>query len=79
MQWGQSWTRWFASPHPCGGRDLVFLVALTSIGTSIDGAGGGGFGVTRRGEAEGNLTTDIGEGRTETVLAGLEGMERDTD
>jgi len=41
--------------------------------------GGGGFGVTRRGGAGGNLTTDIGEGRTETVLAGPEGVERDTD
>jgi len=50
-----------------------------SIGTPIDGAGGGGFGVTRRGGAGGNLTTDIGGGQTETVLAGLEGVECDMD
>jgi len=50
-----------------------------SIGTSIDGAGGGGFRVTRRSRAGGNLTTDIGGGRAETVLVGPEGVERDTD
>jgi len=51
----------------------------TSIGTPIDGAGGGGFGVTRRGRAEGNLTTDIEVGRAETVLVGAEGVEYDTN
>jgi len=50
-----------------------------SIGTPIDGAGGRGFGVTRRGRAGGNLTTDIGGGRAETVLVGAEGVECDTD
>jgi len=50
-----------------------------SIGTPIDGVGGGGFGVTGRGGAGGNLTTDIGGGRTEMVLAGPEGVECDTD
>jgi len=39
--------------------------------------GGGGFGVTGRGRAEGNLTTDIGGGWAETVLAGAEGVKRD--
>jgi len=52
---------------------------LTSIGTPIDGVGGRGFGVTGRDGAGGNLTTDIEGGRTEAVLAGLEGVERDTD
>ena len=50
-----------------------------SIGTSVDGVGGGGFGVTGGGGAGGNLTTDIGGGRTGTVLAGPEGVERDAD
>jgi len=50
-----------------------------SIGTPIDGVGGVGFGVTERGRAGGNLTTDIGRGRAETVLVGPEGVERDTD
>jgi len=50
-----------------------------SIGTPIDGVGGGGFGVTGRGGAGGNLTTDIGGGRMEMVLAGPEGVECDTD
>jgi len=47
-----------------------------SIGMPIDRAGGGGFGVTGRGGAGGNLTTDIGGDRMEMVLAGLEGVER---
>jgi len=51
----------------------------TSIETPIDGAGGEGFGVTRRGGAGDNLTTDIGEGRRETVLVSAEGVERDID
>jgi len=50
-----------------------------SIGTPIDGVGGGGFGVTGRGGAGGNLTMDIGGGQAETVLVGPEGVERDTD
>ena len=52
---------------------------LTSIGIPIDGAGGGGFGVTGRGRMGGNLTTDKGKGRAETVLDSVEGAERDTD
>jgi len=50
-----------------------------SIGIPIDGVGSGGFGVTGRGGAGGNLTTDIGGGRVETVLAGPEGVEHDMD
>jgi len=50
-----------------------------SIGISIDGAGGGGFGVTGRGRTGGSLATDKGEGRVEMVLGGAEGAERDTD
>jgi len=49
------------------------------IGTPIDGAGSGGFRVTGRGRARGNLTTDIRGGQAETVLDGLEGVERDMD
>jgi len=51
----------------------------TSIGTPIDRAGSKDFGVTRRGGAEDNLTTDIGGGQTEMVLVGMEGVECDTD
>ena len=51
----------------------------TSIGIPIDGAGSGGFGVTGRGGMGGDLATDKGEGRAETVLGGAEGAERDTD
>jgi len=50
-----------------------------SIGTPIDGAGGGGFGVTRRGGAGGNFTMDIGRGWAETVLVGVEEVEHDMD
>ena len=50
-----------------------------SIGTPIDGAGGGGFGVTGRGRVGGNLTMDNGKGRVEMVLVGTEGVKRDTD
>jgi len=50
-----------------------------SIGTPIDGAGGRGFGVTGRGGAGGNLTTDIEGGWAETVLVGPEGVEHDMD
>jgi len=47
----------------------------TSIRISIDGAGSGGFGVTGRGGTGGNLATDKGEGRAETVLGSAEGAE----
>jgi len=49
------------------------------MGTPIDGAVGGGFGMTRGGRARGNLAADNGGGRAETVLSGVEGAERDTD
>jgi len=54
-------------------------VASTSIGTSIDRVGGGGFGVTGRGRAEGNLATDKGGGWVEMVLSSAERVERDTN
>jgi len=41
--------------------------------------GGGGFVVTGRGRAGGNLTMDIDGDRAETVLVGVEEMECDTD
>jgi len=50
-----------------------------SIGIPIDGAGSGGFRVTRRGGTGGNLAMDKGEGQAETVLGGAEGAERDTN
>jgi len=50
-----------------------------SIGIPIDGAGGGGFGVTRRGRTGDNLITDKGRDRTEAVLSGADGAEYDTD
>jgi len=50
-----------------------------SIGTPIDGADGGDFGVTGRGRARGNLTMDIGGGWAKTVLVSAEGLEHDTD
>jgi len=49
------------------------------MGTLIDGAGGGDFGVTRRGGMGGSLATDKGRGRIEAVLGGVEGVERDMD
>ena len=49
------------------------------MGTPIDGAGGGGFGATRRGGAGSSLATDKGGGRAEMVLGDVEGTERDTD
>jgi len=49
------------------------------MGTPIDRVGGGGFGMTGRGGAGGNLTTDIGGGWAEMVLVDLEGVECDTD
>jgi len=49
------------------------------MGTPIDGVGGGGFGVTGRGRAGGNLATDKGRGQAEMVLSGVEGAERNMD
>jgi len=49
------------------------------MGMPRDGEVGGGFGVTRGGRARGNLATDNGGGRAETVLSAAEGTERDTD
>jgi len=49
------------------------------MGTPIDGVVGGGFGVTGGGGARGNLATDNGGGRAETVLSAVEEAERDTD
>jgi len=49
------------------------------MGTPIDGVVGGGFRMTGGGEARGNLTTDNGGGRVETVLSDMEGVEHDTD
>jgi len=50
-----------------------------SMGTPIDGVGGGGFGTTGRGGARGNLVTDKGGGRAEMVLSSAERAERDMD
>jgi len=50
-----------------------------SMGTSIDGAGSRGFGVTRREGTGGSLAMDKGEGQAEAVLVGVEGTEHDTD
>jgi len=50
-----------------------------SIGISIDGVGGGGFGVTGRGGAGGSFTMDKGSGQVEAVLSGVEGVEYNTD
>jgi len=50
-----------------------------SMGTPIDRVVGGGFRVTGEGGARGNLATDNGRGRAETVLSAVEGAERDTD
>jgi len=49
------------------------------MGTPIDGAVGGGFGMTRGGGARGSLAADNGGGRAETVLSGAEGAECDTN
>jgi len=49
------------------------------MGTPIDGAVGGGFGMTGGGRARGSLAADNGGGRAETVLSEAEGTERDTD
>ena len=50
-----------------------------SLGTPIDGADGGGFGVTKREGTGGSLATDKGGGWAEVVLVGAEGAEHDTD
>jgi len=49
------------------------------MGTPIDGAVGGGFGMTGGGGARGNLAADNGRGWAETVLIEAEGVERDMD
>jgi len=49
------------------------------MGTPIDGAGSGGFGVTGRGGMGGSLAIDKGGGWAEVVLVSAEGAERDTD
>ena len=51
----------------------------TSIGTSIDGVGGRGFKVTKRGRTEGNLAIDKGGGWVEAVLDSMERAEHNTD
>jgi len=50
-----------------------------SMGTPIDGAGGGGFRATGRGGAGGSLATDKGGGWVEMVLDDAEGTEHDMD
>jgi len=50
-----------------------------SMGTSIDGADGRGFGVTGRGKMGGSLAMDKGGGRAKVVLVGAEGVEHDAD
>jgi len=50
-----------------------------SIGTSIDGVGSGGFGVTGRDGTESNLAMDNSGGQAVAVLGGAEGAEHDTD
>ena len=67
------------APFHCGGKDLAFLAASTSMGTPIDGVVSGGFGITGGGGARGNLATDNGGGQVETVLSEAEGVEHDTD
>jgi len=49
------------------------------MGTLIDKAGSGGFGVTGRGGTGGSLAMDKGGGRTEVVLVSAEGAEHDTN
>ena len=50
-----------------------------SMGTPIDGAGSGGFRVTKRGRTGGSLAIDKGRGWAEAVLISAEGTERDTN
>ena len=49
------------------------------MGTPIDGAVGGGFGMTGGGRARGSLAADNGGGRAEMVLSGAEGAECNMD
>jgi len=49
------------------------------MGTPIDRAGSGGFGVTGRGGTRGSLATDKDGGWAETVLVGAEEVEHDID
>jgi len=49
------------------------------MGTPIDRAVGGGFGMTGGGGARGNLAVDNGGGWAETVLSEAEGAEHNTD
>ena len=49
------------------------------MGTLIDKAGSGGFGVTGRGGTGGSLAMDKGRGWAEVVLVGMEGTEHDID
>jgi len=49
------------------------------MGTPIDGAVGGGFGMTRGGGAKSSLAADNGGGWAETVLSEVEGAEHDMD
>jgi len=47
--------------------------------TSIDGAVGRGFGMTREDRARGNLAVDNGRSQAETVLSDAEEAEHDMD
>jgi len=49
------------------------------MGTSIDGAVGGGFRMTGGGGVKGSLAADNGGGWAETVLSEVEGAEHDMD
>jgi len=60
-------------------KNLVFLVALTSMGTLIDEVGSRGFGATRKGGMGGSLAVDKDGGQTETVLGSAEEAEHDMD
>ena len=51
----------------------------TSMRTSIDGAVGRGFGMTRGDRARGNLAVDNGRSQAETVLSDAEEAEHDMD
>ena len=52
----------------------------TSMGTPIDGAGGGGFGATGRGRTGGSFTADKGGGWVEMVLGdAVMGDQREFD
>ena len=49
------------------------------MGTPIDEAGGGGFGVTGRGGIGSSLVIDKGGGQAEVVLGSVEGIEHNMD